>query len=579
MLRNATLGLIGLATLLPALPAQDLRLDWRRIGNSAVQHPLGDVATGPIERVWYTADGNISVRTRSGVTWYFDGERWRIDTGIPPAANERQRGNRTYRIDNDAFRSDDGGATWLNLTSYRGVSLLGGSLSDLAVSPQNPDDIVAANDFGIWRSLDAGATWAGVNQELPNLSILRIVTAPQGVTGLRAITDSLLLEWMPGQRSAWAPVGPPSADLLAAVERRGIFVYRGNADGSVQVTRDGVAVSVAQFGSPVTRFWVDSRDGSIALAIAGNRVMRTLNGGLSWDDITGSLPDGRLRGITADRATGALYLAGDQGVFYGTLDFQVLGSAPAWRKLDALPAIRTNDVFLDAAANQLYVSVEGYGVFATLAPHRRRLPALVNAADLSSRTAAPGALFSLLGAGVTSARSGDRVIPLLASSEGESQLQVPFEAQGSELALRFESGASRWDLKLPLDVAAPAIFVDRDGSPMLLDGNSGVLLDAMNPARSGARLQILATGLGRVNPEWPTGLEAPLEDPPAVLAPIRVLLDGQPLETTRATLAPGYVGFYLIEAQMPSLVNSGTAELRLEVAGRASNSVRVYIEP
>ena len=59
----------------------------------------------------------------------------------------------------------------------------------------------------------------------------------------------------------------------------------------------------------------------------------------------------------------------------------------------------------------------------------------------------------------------------------------------------------------------------------------------------------------------------------------RVLLDGQPLETTRATLAPGYVGFYLIEAQMPSLVNSGTAELRLEVAGRASNSVRVYIEP
>ena len=134
-------------------------------------------------------------------------------------------------------------------------------------------------------------------------------------------------------------------------------------------------------------------------------------------------------------------------------------------------------------------------------------------------------------------------------------------------------------MKLPLDVAAPAIFVDRDGSPMLLDGNSGVLLDAMNPARSGARLQILATGLGRVNPEWPTGLEAPLEDPPAVVAPIRVLLDGQPLETTRATLAPGYVGFYLIEAQMPSLVNSGTAELRLEVAGRASNSVRVYIEP
>ncbi len=579
MLRNATAGLIGLATLLPALPAQDLRLDWRRIGNSAVQHPLGDVATGPVERVWFTAGGNISVRTRSGVTWHSDGERWKADTASPPAASDRQRGNRTYRIDQDAFRSDDGGASWLNLTSYRGVSLLGGRLTDLSVSPQNPDDIVAANDSGIWRSLDAGATWAGANQELPNLSILRIVSAPEGVTGLRAITESRLLEWQPAQRSAWMPLGPAPPDLLAAVARSGGFVYRGNSDGSIAVVRDGTALPVAQFASPVTRFWVDSRDGSIALALAGNRVLRTLNGGLNWDDITGALPEGRLRGVTADRTTGALYLAGDQGVFYGVLDFQVVGSAPAWRKLAALPAAPAHDVFLDAAANQLYVSVEGYGVFATLAPHRRRLPVLVSAADLSLRTAAPGALFSLLGAGVTSVRSGDQVIPLLASSEGDSQLQVPFEARGSELALRLESGASRWDMKLPLDAAAPAIFVDPDGSPMLLDGNSGVLLDAMNPARSGARLQILATGLGRVNPEWPTGLEAPLEDPPAVTAPVRVLLDGQPLETTRATLAPGYIGFYLIEAQMPVLVNSGTAELHLEAAGRASNSVRVYIEP
>jgi uncharacterized protein (TIGR03437 family) len=48
---------------------------------------------------------------------------------------------------------------------------------------------------------------------------------------------------------------------------------------------------------------------------------------------------------------------------------------------------------------------------------------------------------------------------------------------------------------------------------------------------------------------------------------------------TRATLAPGYVGFYLIEVQLPKLVNSGPAELYLDVDGQPSNRVRVYIEP
>lgn len=579
MLRIATLCLTGLTVGFSTLYAQELRLDWRRIGNSAIQHPLGDVATGPIDRVWFTPDGQVSVRTRSGITWRSDGERWREDSSSPPPANEREQGSRSYRLQgDDAFRSDDGGASWLNLTRFRGGSLLGGSLSDLAVSSQNPDVIAAANDFGVWRSMDAGGTWAGFNEGLPNLSISRIMAAPQGISGLRAIAGSTILEWQPGQRAAWSPVGTASPNQLAAIERRGAFVYRG-ADDSIQVTRDGVALPATPASAPVTRFWVDTRDGAIALALAGGRLLRTINGGLGWDDITGSLPKGNLRGVTADRLTGSIYLAGDAGVFYGTLDFNVLGAPPVWRKLGPLPRSQGNDVFLDGAANQLYIAVEGYGVFATLAPHRRRVPALVSAADLNARSASPGALFSLLGVGVSSARSGDRVIPLLASNEGESQLQVPFDAQGNELALRLESGTSGWDMKLALDTAAPAIFIDRDGTPMLLDGNSGVLLDAMNPARGNGRLQILATGLGRVKPEWPTGLEAPLEDPPQVVAEVNVFLDGQRLETVRSTLAAGYVGFYLVEALVPTLVNSGTAELRLEVAGRSSNSVRVYIEP
>ena len=105
------------------------------------------------------------------------------------------------------------------------------------------------------------------------------------------------------------------------------------------------------------------------------------------------------------------------------------------------------------------------------------------------------------------------------------------------------------------------------------------MLDAMTPAHSNSRLQVLAAGLGRVTPDWPTGMPAPTDNPPRVVAPVKAFLDGSPVEVTRSVLAPGYVGFYLIELELPKLVNYGPAELYLEVDGQPSNRVRVYIEP
>ena len=114
---------------------------------------------------------------------------------------------------------------------------------------------------------------------------------------------------------------------------------------------------------------------------------------------------------------------------------------------------------------------------------------------------------------------------------------------------------------------------------MVLDADSGVLLDAMTPARPGSRVQILATGLGRVDPAWPSGMPAPIEDPPSVRAPVFVFLDRSPIEVERATLAPGYVGFYLVEFFVPDIVNTGPAELYIESGGNQSNRTRIYLEP
>ena len=63
-----------------------------------------------------------------------------------------------------------------------------------------------------------------------------------------------------------------------------------------------------------------------------------------------------------------------------------------------------------------------------------------------------------------------------------------------------------------------------------------------------------------------------------MVAAVHAYLDGSPVDVTQASLAPGYVGFYLIEIQIPRIINSGASELYVEAEGQPSNRVRLYVE-
>jgi uncharacterized protein (TIGR03437 family) len=555
-----------------------------------------------------------------------DFESWQLADAVPPAesgrlTNEPETGARLrpargsrflYAVGHSAFRSEDDGRSWRNLTQFRGQSLIGPGLADLAVSPTDPEEIVAAGQAGVWRSVDGGLSWAGLNDGLPNLPARRIVRLPGGGGALRvelAVGESSVeAEWTSGQLNAWvarsdslaevesqlkAAIGTLVESRVTALGLEGDFIYAGGEQGRLWVSGDrGRTWRAYRFseGGAVERIWVDPAQPHRALAALasaadgrGVRIARTMNGGTFWDDLTANLPAGSAHGITADPASGAVYAATDAGVFMTYTDLVAAGPATPWNSLRGmLPAGTARDVRLDAGGNQLWAALDGYGVYAALAPHRFRNPRIVNAADWSDRPAAPGTLLSVLGSRVSQVRSGDTEVPVLGASDTESQIQVPFEATGSSLRLAMLAAAAdgsitRREIALALQATSPAIFLDKEGAPMILDADRGLLLDAGAAARAGSRIQVLATGLGRVSPDWPTGLAAPLDNPPGVVAPVRVFLDRAPVEVTRATLAPGYVGFYLVEVQIPEIVNAGPAELYIEVGGQASGRVSLLL--
>ncbi len=611
----AVLFLAGTAAFSETAPA------WRKVGTASVDLQLAGPATGPVEQVWFDSGGGVLfARTASGVVFETaDYDTWTplADAPQPPAPRPAAAARLPetfariitsssdpdviFGLGRQLYRSDDGGHSWNNLTAFKSRSVIGDGVNSVAVSPVDADQLVAANDYGVWRSLDGGLSWSALNQGLPNLPVRRILSTVTGTSGTIVDVENLGTLELPPSGSLWQQVdaGLPDAALeglysrrlqteITAVGQSGDTVYAGSADGHVWVSVDGgrtfPALPWATGGGRVERIFADPVEPRVALAAlsgAGPHVLRTTNSGGFWDTLDFNLPDRPAHGITADRAAGAVYVATDGGVFYGVADLENASSNPVnWVNLSArLPAAPAYDVRLDPAGVQLYAAFDGYGVYATAAPHRARLPRIVNTADFSTRPAAPGSLLSVVGAQVSRVTGANLDFPVLAAAEGESQVQVPFEAVGPSVGLTLYTANSNFTIPLPVQPVSPAILVSRDGAPALFDADSDLPLDARNAAHSNGRVRILATGLGKVQPNWPAGIQAPLDDPPAVVAPVKVFLDGEPLQVTRATLAPGYVGFYLVEAQLPSITNAGTSELYLTAGGQDSNRVQMLIEP
>ena len=567
------------------------------MGNWALEAaaPVG-LSSGAVSRVWFSADGaSLYARLKNGKTLQtIDFESWKaVSTAPEPAASRISARN------------------WQALTEYRGFSLVGGAPLDAAISPVDGDDLVVANSHGIWRSLDGGESWTSLNAALPNFPGRRILGLPTSGPGANASLNAgtrVLLEdgirearWQPGERQAWRVVASEDAmretALANALERilgarparlmvRDNWVYVG-VGSSLLVSSDGAATwrrsdfANAAVGAQVEAIFVVPGNPQLALAsiggATGTRLVRTMNGGIFWDDMTANLPAGRVTGVTADLETGAIYAASESGLFTMTADLRAAAPAGAWTRIATGSDAAVLDVALGNEGHQLWILLDKIGMRRALAPHRTLAPKVVSGADGTVRTSAPGGLLSVLGAKIAAARVGTVNVPVLAASDSESQLQLPFSVRGSSVTLSLEGARNLVSVALPLNETAPAIFTDGDGSPMLLDADRGTLVDTTAPARPGTTIQILATGLGRVTPDWPAGTPAPADAPPKVAAPVKAWLDRVPVEVTRATLAPGYVGLYLIEIEVPALVNSGPNELYLEMGQTTSNRVTLHV--
>jgi len=265
-------------------------------------------------------------------------------------------------------------------------------------------------------------------------------------------------------------------------------------------------------------------------------------------------------------------------------------------QLNKLPCRELLTAVVLAAA--LCASTAAYAATPSISPGR-----ILNAASYAGAVA-PGSIATLFGDfGLTSPAqvfsgawpltlSGLSVqfgagftAPIYYVSGGQVIVQAPWELAGQMQAAVTATigGQTSAAQNVPVVPLSPGIFSmngQGTGQGALVDAFTYQLADASSPAGAGiSYVQIYCTGLGAVTNHPPTGAPASSNPLSQTLAKPTVTIGGVNADVQFSGLAPGEVGVYVVNVQVPSAVPAGDAvPVVISIGGATSNTVTMAVQ-
>jgi photosystem II stability/assembly factor-like uncharacterized protein len=299
-----------------------------------------DVAAQDVSRVSGGTQDNGSLRSWGGEDW----NSHRGGDGMMNRINPVDLNN-VYACSQNGgcARSDDGGDTMTAIRArFAGTRF--NWVSPLEIAQGSPDTVYFGSNI-LNRSDDRGNTWRAVSPDLTG------GPTPRNPTGYGTITA----------------IGIAPSDKET--------VYVGTDDGRLWVTRDGGG-TWTQLTDPdlparwVTRVTVDPDDAARAwVTYSGFKwesetqphVLMTTDGGASWRDISGRLPQAPVNDVIRHpRHANWLYIGTDMGVFFTP------NLGRTWLKVGrTLPRVPITDIHLHADTNTLFAATFGRSIWQT----------------------------------------------------------------------------------------------------------------------------------------------------------------------------------------------------------------------
>ncbi len=159
--------------------------------------------------------------------------------------------------------------------------------------------------------------------------------------------------------------------------------------------------------------------------------------------------------------------------------------------------------------------------------------------------------------------------PLLFTSGGQVDVQIPWEANGAGTIGAIVNGSPSNLLPATVNTYAPVILAITHS-----DGQSYVT--AANPATANETLVVYATGLGPVTGAMVTGQVSASNPLQSTTQIPTVNIGGASGNVSFAGLTPGYLGLYQVNVQVPPNAPANTA-LTISLGGQSSPAMALQV--
>ena len=416
-------------------------------------------------------------------------------------------------------KSTDGGLTNQNMS--QGFNTAEGAPWPpyIAIDPSNPSILYYTGNQHIYQTTNGAAFWQTISGDLSN-----------------------------GE-------GPPGVIAVAPSDSNTVYV--GTQGGLLQVTRNALAGSGAAWtnhtaGLPqrfITAIAVDQADANLAyVTLSGfgsGHIFMTPDGGSTWQDISGNLPDSPVNDLALDPdLDGTIYVGTDTGVFVTSI------GGGSWAPLGTgLPNAIVTGVRFHKATRTLRVSTHGRGMWdlaVPVPPLSLTSGGILNGASYGQTSGStmldaavsPGSIAAVFGSSMTNvAQALAGSVPLPTQLGGESLsiagvsapqfyasrnqvvVQIPWEAPLGEANAMLSLGSNTTSGQVQVVQYLPGIFTANAtglGQGIIVHTNSATLAapagayGGSSPAAAGEVLAMYCTGLGPVDNQPATERSHPL---------------------------------------------------------------------
>ncbi len=189
-----------------------------------------------------TGGYGVFVRAQGDTSWVRVTKSNTLAFGLAFFDNGRTR--RYYlAAGNGVHRSTDGGKSWRILTSWRTEEILG-----VVPDPADSAVVYAATPFGVFKTVDDGATWEKKMNGMPTWFVQRIVMDARDRSTLYAATETDVFRTTDGGEH-WQPMGSGLSQVLALLQvprDPGVLIAAGEPGGIRRTTDGGRTWSAAR---------------------------------------------------------------------------------------------------------------------------------------------------------------------------------------------------------------------------------------------------------------------------------------------------------------------------------------------